>query len=1122
MKDSTLGNAPHAFDDSLDVLADLLEAAGIDAVDAASIQQRKASAPVPMSFAQELLWLLDRATPGMTAYNVPIARRLRGALNVAALERALGTVVARHESLRTRLAEVDGEARQLIDDPSAVALRFIDLTAVAPTSREAEAQRVVRERALAPFDMAHEHLFRPTLVRLAPDDHVLLLESHHIVMDGWSLGILFRELSAAYAAARVGRDASLPPLRIQFADYAIWQRHRLAGDRLAELLSFWRKQLGDATTPLALPTDFPRAAVPTYAGSRETLVLDAAELNKVKRLASAHGATVYMMLIAAYAAVLHRYTGRDDVLIGSGSAGRTHPETEALVGYLNNTLVQHADCSGDPTFGELLDRVRDSALNAYDHQEISLEHLVLELRQGQDRLAPLFEVVLTMQDANQSGVTLEDVAVEPFGIELGGTKFDITLLVTERPHGLVLTAQYRSDLFRPDTMRRFLGHVRNVLGADPATHLSRIPLLSADENTQLASWNATTTDTGAPASLVELFERQAARVGERSAVVGPDVLTYAELNARSNQLAHRLRELGVASNAPVGLLLDRSSSAIVALLGILKAGGAYVPLSVDAPAPRIEQQLKECGAKVVVTMTAHASLAPTGVTVIALDRAEDAARLDTMQKTNPAPVATPDTLAYVLYTSGSTGVPKGVAITHANAVHYARAVSRVLADTPAAAAGDGFAALDGLSFAMASTLAADLGNTSLLPSLLAGGTLHLLAKDVTTDPARYAEYVTANHVDVLKITPNHLAALTAGKSGSDLASRLPKRWLVLGGEALQPDVARALLAAGSCRVLNHYGPTETTVGACATEVTREWLDAVLALGAQTVPLGRPLANMHAYVVDANNNEQPVGIPGELLLSGAGVAQGYLGRADLTVERFIHFGAERAYRTGDRVRRLSDGTIEFLGRADDQVKVRGYRVELGEIEQLMTKHAGVRQAVVTLHAPAGEEPMLVGYVVPRSGYELAHAERPTNEAIREWVGTQLPEYMVPSVILTLDALPLTSNGKVDRAKLPAPDASAGTVSYVAPRTDTETKLAAIWEEVLKKERVGVSENFLTLGGHSLLAIRVLGKISRAFGVRLPLRTLFEAPTVEQLAVALEAERKVAAPTPSIVPRSRGTS
>ena len=501
---------------------------------------------------------------------------------------------------------------------------------------------------------------------------------------------------------------------------------------------------------------------------------------------------------------------------------------------------------------------------------------------------------------------------------------------------------------------------------------------------------------------------------------------------------------------------------------------------------------------------------PAGVRSVVVDL--DGAVVDSPITTSAAP----EDVAYVLYTSGSTGVPKGVAVTHANAVHYVRAVSRVLADVPRDAAGNGLAALDGLHFGLAGTLAADLGYTSLLAALAAGGTLHVLSAAEATEPARFAERVTAQKLDVLKITPGHLHALAGGRAGHELAALLPARWLVVGGEALRPALARTLLGAGTCRLLNHYGPTETTIGACTFEVTRASLDAAVAQGAQSVPIGAPLANMQAVVVDARGTEQPVGVPGELVLGGAGVAAGYLGRAELTAERFGRRGDLRTYRSGDIVRRLPDGTIEFLGRADDQVKVRGYRVELGEIETVLAAHPGVQRAVVLARGPATSangaseavEATLVAYVVPKEGgYAVSHTDRPTEERLRAWASTSLPAYMVPSAIVLLDALPLTANGKVDRAALPSPasDAGVSTDTHVLPRTPTEEQLCALWSEVLKKERIGVTDSFLALGGHSLLAIRILGRISKTFGVRLPLRTLFERPTVEAIASAIDVAR-----------------
>ena len=1125
-------SSPAGFDDDLDILAQLLEAEGIDVAAAERIAPRARGAAVPMSFAQELLWRLDRAMPGMTAYNLTVARRLRGPLHRIALEAALATIVARHEALRTRFAEVDGEPRQLIDEPAVVVLPLIDVSADAQP--EEAAARAVRDRGRTPFDLAREHAFRPSLVRVAPEDHILVLESHHIVVDGWSLGVLYRELSAAYAASRAGRQATLPQPAIQYGDYAIWQRGHLTGARLEELLAFWRGQLGEATEPLALPTDFRRPQSPTFAGARESVVLPPQLLAAVKSLAQSHSATLYMVLLAAYASVMHRYTDRQNVLVGSGSAGRTMRETEGLVGYINNTLVQRADFADDPTFAELLARVRESALSAYDHQDVPLEKLALELRQGDARLsaAPLFDVVFTMQDTLPSTLDLEGLAVEPFGADVGATKFDITLLSAERDGELRLTLQYRSDLYAPATMQRFLGHLRAVLEAttvQPDLCVSAIPLLSTQERAALAAWNDTAFDEGRRATLVELFETHAARVPDREAVVasrasaaGGDAdtlaLTYGELNARANQLAHRLRDLGTVQGKPVGLMLDRSADALVALWGILKAGGAYVPLSVEAPPARLARQLAECGARVVVTAGALADRLPPTADVVSLDR--DAATLAALSPANLEPLATAESLAYVLYTSGSTGIPKGVGVTHANIVHYSRVVSRVLADMLAAQTGEGCAQLDGWHFGLASTLAADLGNTALFPALLSGATLHVLAADITSEPARFGEYMRAHPLDVLKITPNHLTALTAGRSDAALAEMLPHRWVVLGGEALRPELARELARAARCRVLNHYGPTETTVGVVTHEATLDSLARAESLGAQTVPLGRPLANTRAYVVDPRGHEQAVSVPGELWIGGAGVTTGYLGRPELTAERFVTFRGERVYRTGDRVRRLGDGTLEFLGRIDDQVKVRGYRVEPGEIEQALRAQPGVAHAVVVLRDDA-----LVAYVVPRqAGYAVSHVDRPTSENLTASLAALLPDYMVPSAVVLLDELPLTANGKLDRARLPAPDQEGAIAadSHVEPRTETETQLAAIWADVLKRDRVSATASFLELGGHSLLAIRVLGRISKTFAVRLPLRTLFDAPTVEQLARRIDTERaskSVAAPEPGLVARSR---
>jgi amino acid adenylation domain-containing protein len=1084
------------------LLEQLLAEEGLDAPSTPAISPRDPSAPVPLTFAQEVLWLLDRATPGLTAYNTPLAKRVRGELDVAALERALGLVVERNEALRTVFRANGDGAEQEVLSGRVVPLSIHDVSSLPYVDREEAALSALRAAANTPFDLTREPGFRAALARIADDDHILLLLTHHIVSDAWSYGLIFRELGELYDAERNGTSPDLPAVSLHFGDYAAWQRETLRGDALEAGLSYWRERLADLPV-LELPTEHARPVAQGFAGARRTVVIPHKLYLGLRDLAQRTGTTMYMTLLSAYATVLRQYTGQDDIIVGSAVAGRTSREMEEMVGYFSQALPMRVRFEGDPSVKELLGRVAETVLGAFEHQDTPLEPIVLELQSGRAQShAPLFRVVLTMQDTMGAELRLGDAEISAVELDAAGTKFDLTLLVTERAEDVDLTLWYRTDLFTGGYAERFLGHMRSVLEAMvayPAQRVSELSLLTPAEREKLSTWNATNVPEGASATVTELFESQAARVPDRVAVVAPGrlALSYAELNAGANKLARHLASLGVVEGEPVGLNLDRSAAALIGLLGILKAGGCYVPLPPDLPAARRIQQLRESGAKVLLTLTADAVDVPSDVTVIMLDG--DAAALDVHSDANLKSATRPSSPAYVLFTSGSTGVPKGVVVTHANAVHYARAVSRVLGDVPADAVGDGFAKLDGWEFALASTLGADLGNTSLLPALLAGGTLHVLSKDVTTEPARYAEYVARHPIDVLKITPNHFMALVAGKQGSELSALVPRQWIVFGGEMLRPEVARTVLGTERGRVLNHYGPTETTVGVLTFEATPRSIDAAVALGAQSVPLGRPLSNTHVYVVDASGREQPVGVPGELVIGGTGVAQGYLKRPDLTAEKFSVRSGERVYRTGDRVRRLADGTIEFLGRGDDQVKVRGYRVELGEVEAALRAHPGVENGVVVLR-----DGQLVAYAVPKhDGYAVSHSDRPSPEKISEWLSAQLPEYMVPSAVILLDALPLTANGKIDRAKLPEPsNGEPEKPSFIAPRTPTETQLASIWAEVLKRDKVGVTDNFLALGGHSLLAIRLLGKISKTFGVRLPLRSLFESPTVEQIAAAVD--------------------
>jgi amino acid adenylation domain-containing protein len=1065
------------------------------------------------SFAQELLWLTERASPGSTAYSVPRTRRLRGPLDVAALRRAFDALAARHEILRTTYGFEHDQPVQMIHPAGPVAFELVDLSMLPADAREAHAQADLRDRSARPFDLSQEPPLRVGVVRLAPDEHLLHINSHHIAADGWSRDVLFRDLGALYTAFVRDVPADLPDLPIQYADFAVWQREQLSGDHLEQLLGYWRHELGDAEYVLDLPTDFPRPPVAATEGVSSSIDVPEPLLGALRRLGQQHEATLYMTLLAGYTMLLHRYSGKRDVLVGSPVAGRSQPETEGLIGYFANTIVQRGRFGDDPTFEALLRQIRESALGAYEHQEVPFEKLVLELQGGQSLShTPLFQVVFTMLEAADKGAgQLGDITVEAVAGEGTTTKFDLTLFMAERNGKLTLTLRARTDLFTRDTIEQMLARLQRILQQavdHPAERVSQFDLLTPEERTLLRRANDTAVDLGPATTITALIEAAADCTPETIALVaGKHQLTWAQFEREANRLAHHLRASGAMPGESVGICLERSADAIVALLAVLKTGAAYVPLATDAPAARLAQQLTECGARVVVTRGELLDRIPADLTVIAVDR--DAAVVASRPDTRPVGEPGTDSVAYVLFTSGSTGTPKGVAVTHANIVNYTRAISRVLADVPASQPGDGLAALAGWSFGMGSALAADLGNTALFPALCAGGTLHLLDDATVTEPARFAAYLAGHSVDVLKLTPNHLRALTGDRTGAELAAVLPARWLVLGGEALSWELADRLNGAGRCRLLNHYGPTEATVGASTYRIGRR--DA--APLAATVPIGQPLANLQLHVLDAQRESLPPGIPGELFIAGAGVAQGYLNRPDLTAERFVELvGIGRAYRTGDRVRRVASGDVEFLGRVDHQVKVRGYRVELGEIEHVVGAMPGVAQCAVILRDDPGAGAAVACYVVPRTGgYAAAHAERPSTARVQEWVRSKLPEYMVPSLVIVLDELPLTRNGKLDRAALPSGDPATAQTTFVAPATETEQSLRQIWADALKRDpdMISTSDDFLALGGHSLVAIRILGKISRAFGLRLPLRTLFDAPRIDQLAELVDLERQLAA-------------
>jgi amino acid adenylation domain-containing protein len=1028
---------------------------------------------LPLSFAQERLWFLDRLEPGSATYNIPEAWRLRGALDEAALERSLSEIVRRHEALRTVFAEVDGSPVQVVAPFGGFALPVEDLSGLSEADREAAAGRRAGEEARRAFDLSAGPLFRPALLRLYAEDHVLLLSMHHIVSDGWSMEVLFRELSVLYAAYREGRESPLPELGVQYADYAAWQREHLQGEVLERQLSYWRERLADAPALLELPTDHPRPTVQTFRGAHERIELSGELLERLRELGRSEGATLYMVVLSAFQVLLSKYSGSGDVVVGSPIAGRTRKEIEELIGFFVNTVVLRTDLSGDPSFRETLRRVREVTLGAYAHQEVPFEKLVAELQPERSLShSPLFQVMFTLQNAGGGGGGLPGLEVSGVGADLASARFDLSLVLAATPQGLRGALNYGTDLFERGTVERMIGHLARVLeqvAADADVRLSRLELLGdAERALVLEEWNRTAGEYPADRCIHELFEAQAARAPDAVAVeLEGETLSYGALNERANRLAHHLAGLGVRPETRVGICLERGTEMIVSVLAVLKAGGAYVPLDPAYPAERLAFVLADAAVPVLVTQESLRAALPAGdgVTVVSVDG--DGESIAAQPAENPEPGVSPEQLAYVIHTSGSTGTPKGVMVPHRGVPNLAYAQARRFG-------------IDGTSRVLQfASLSFDAAVAEIFDALLTGATLVMASREELLPGPGLLETLRRGRVTVATLPPSVLAMLPP----DDLPAL---RTVVSAGEAV--DAATVERWSGGRAFVNAYGPTETTV--CATSAACE-------ADGRAPAIGRALENVRVYVLDAAGRPAPVGVPGELYVGGVGVARGYLGRPGLTAGKFVPdpFGGEtgaRLYRTGDRARWRADGALEYLGRLDEQVKVRGFRIEPGEIEAALRRHAAVRECVVVAREDAYGGTRLVGYIVGKAD----------PDALRAHLRGSLPDYMVPSAFVFLDALPLTPNGKLDRKALPAPELASAEDRYVAPRTPLEEVLAGIWAELLCLERVGVEESFFELGGHSLLATRVVSRVRDRFGVELPLRALLEGPTVAGLAPHVE--------------------
>ena len=1044
----------------------------------------------PASFAQQRLWFLHQMDLSDASYNVPHAIRLKGSLDVAALRRTLAEIVQRHEVFRTHFANVDGLLQQVISS-DAIPLSVIDLSNLTRAERESKADQLVAAEATNPFDLEQGPVMRTTLLRLGEQEHILLLTFHHVVSDAWSAEILFHELGKLYEAFSSGRPSPLPPLPIQYADFAAWQREYLQGAVLEEQLAYWKKQLAGVNHVLALATDHPRPPIQTFHGKYRSLALPRALSEQLASLSRREGVTTFMMMLAAFDVLLARYTGQEDVVVGSPILGRNREEIERLIGCFVNTLVLRADLSGNPSFSELLRRVREVALEAYAHQELPFEKLVEELEPERNLShSPLFQVMFALRHASRVKIRLPGLTLDQMPTETSTSKFDLSLFVSEEADGLKCTVEYNTDLFLETTIDRLLRHYQRILEgvvAKPEERISELPLLTQAESELLVvEWNDTR-DEVPTETIDELFESQVERTPNVVAVKCGDLqMTYRELNSRANQLAHHLRHLGIGPETRVGICVERSLDMIVGLIGILKAGGAYVPLEPEYPSERISFILEDSQVRLLLTQQRFTrSLPESHVQTICLDRDWPEIACENIE--NPMEGATAENSAHLIYTSGSTGQPKGVLSAHRASINRFTWMWRTYP----------FAADEVCCQKTSLTFVDSIWE--IFGPLLQGVPLVIIPESVVKDPQRLVAELAVNKVTRLVLVPSLLRVIV--EVGEDLARQLGGlRYCVCSGETLPVDLARILRERiPQTTLINMYGSSEVAADVTCYEVRN-----TDGLGA--IPIGRPIANTEIYILDSSFHPTPVGVPGEIYVGGEGLARGYLNRADLTAERFVphpfsgDIGAT-LFRTGDIGRYLFDGNIEYRGRRDNQLKLRGFRIELGEIEAVLASHPAVHQAVVTARDDERGNRQLLAYVVPEG-------EAPATNELRAHLTRKLPNHMIPAAFVLLEEWPLTASGKVNRLALPLPGVyqPAAREDFVAPRTATEEILASVWAEVLEVPDVGVSDDFFALGGHSLLLARIASRIRESFQLELPLRALFEAPTLAALAERIEAARR----------------
>jgi amino acid adenylation domain-containing protein len=1057
----------------------------------------------PASFAQERMWFLTRLDPDKPLYNVPVAVLVPTDVDVPLLERALTEVVRRHEALRTsfRMGS-DGQLLQVVHEPFPMRVQIRDVRHRVGERFADGVNDLVAEEGSHPFDLEHPPLFRVTLLRVSDDEYAMVTTTHHIVTDGWAYPLMNREILECYAAGKEGREPELPPVTLRYADFAVWQRQYLSGENLERQVRYWRDKLA-GTEPMDLPADRPRPPVASQRGRFHRFRLDAALADRLRALCRSEAATLNMVLMGAFYALMRRYTGQDRLVVGTLLGNRPRAELEDIVGVFVNTAALPIDLSGDPTFREAVALAKREVLEADRHQDLPFEKLVDELGLPRDvSRHPVFQVLYFhhvyahthhgMDDDGELPIRMRPVHPDHDAdlIDTGVAKFDLMLATMETPAGLAGVFEYASDLFDAATIERMARHFGVLLdGAsrDPDARLSTLPLATDDERRALEAWSAGPRLDVPAEPLHRTFERQAARTPDAAALAWDGgTMTYGELERRANQVAHRLRRLGVGPEVRVGVCMERGPELVAALLGTLKAGGAYVPLDPEYPAERLAWMTADAGAPVILTQPhLRDGLPPSAAETVEIDPAFAAVAGE--PETAPALDDDPARLAYVIYTSGSTGTPKGAMNEHAgvvNRIAWMQAEYGLTADD---------VVLQKTPFSF------DVSVWEFFWPLSVGAKLVLARPGGHRDAPYLAGLMERGGVTTAHFVPSMLAAFLEAAPAGRCASL---RRVVCSGEALPAELAQRFYARmadagnGAVRLHNLYGPTEAAV-----DVTHHPCEP--GDDAPWVPIGRPVANTRIHLLDAHGAPVPVGVPGELHIGGIQVGRGYGGRPGLTAERFVPdpFSAgpgARLYRTGDRARWRADGALLFLGRLDDQVKLRGFRIEPGEVEAELLRHPAIAAAAVRVREDVPGDARLVAYVVGRGGAAPDAAE------LRAFLGGRLPEHMVPSVFVGMDALPLTASGKVDRRALPAPPEDAAPAQgHVAPRNVVEDMLAEMWAEVLRRPGIGVTENFFAIGGHSLLATQVLVRIAETFEVEIPIRTFFAAPTIEALAAAVQA-------------------